>query len=249
MSVSADLVASLALICVCAGVAAAHRVSRGARSFARVEQQGGTVVLGAGLMNAGYWFLQPAVRACVRCGVSPGTISWASLAPAALAGVAAAGGHWGVAAWGLWASAMLDVLDGAVARAAGSASHRGAILDSVLDRYAEFFFFAGVMTGYRDAFAVQMLCVAALFGSLMVTYSTAKAEALRLTPPRGCMKRSDRLTLLVVGALLAPFSQQWLEPAGTLPAWPVLAVVALIAVLANVSAIARFKALSRGADA
>lgn len=247
MSGLVDLVASCALGGFIVAVLAAHRLARGPRHYDRVAQQGGTVVLGTGVMNAGYWLLQPAVRACVRAGVSPAALSWFSLGPAAFAGLAAAWGHWGFAAWGLLASALLDVLDGAVARAAQRASAGGAILDSVLDRYAEFFFFAGMLVAYRGLLPVQLLVLTALFGSFLITYSTAKAEALRLTPPRGCMKRSDRLALLTVGALLAPVSQRWWEPAGTWPAWPVLAAVGLIAVLANGSAVARFAALSREA--
>ena len=64
----------------------------------------------------------------------------------------------------------------------------------------------------------------ALFGSLLITYSTAKAEALRITPPRGTMKRSDRITVLVTGAALTPLAQQWGKgvcPEG-IEAWPMV---------------------------
>lgn len=247
MNWSADLVAACALGAFCAAVLISYAVRRERPQFARVAQQGGSVVLGAGVMNAGYWLLQPAVRFCTRENVNPATISWLSLLPAALAGVAVGLGHWGFAAWALLASALLDVLDGAVARAMQRASAGGAILDSVLDRYAEFFFFAGVAVYYRATFGPQLLVLAALFGSFLVTYSTAKAEALKLEPPRGSMKRSDRLTLLVVGSLLTPVSQRWLESSGTWPAWPALGAITAIAIFANLSAIARFAALSRSA--
>lgn len=248
MSLPADLLASLALGAFCAGTLVAFRFAGAARGYDRVAQQGGTVFLATPVMNAGYWLLQPVVRLCVKTSTSPAALSWLSLAPAALAGIAAATGHWGAAAWCLFASALLDVLDGAVARAANRASPAGAVLDSVLDRYAEFFFFAGVLAYYRDLLAAQLLVLAALLGSFLITYSTAKAEALRVTPPRGSMKRSDRIALLVTGTALTPFSQRWLEPADSRwPAWPVLGAVALIAVLANLSALARFAALSRSA--
>lgn len=246
MSGSADLLAAGGLVVFCVTVLAAHAgLGRKRESFARVEQQGGSFILGRGLMNAGYWMLQPAVRLCAAAGVSPAALSWFSLVPAAFAGGAVALGHWGWAAWGLFASALLDVLDGAVARATGRASAPGAILDSVLDRYAEFFFFAGALFYYRAIPPAQLLVLTALFGSFLITYSTAKAEALKLTPPRGCMKRSDRLALLVVGALLTPAAQRWLETPGSWPAWPALGAIGAIAVLANLSAIARFVALAR----
>jgi phosphatidylglycerophosphate synthase len=140
------------------------------------------------------------------------------------------------------------VIDGAVARASGRVSAAGAILDSVLDRYAECFFFSGVIFYYRAMPAAQLLGVAALFGSFMITYSTAKAEALRLTPPRGFMKRSDRLALLVAGALLTPASLHWFEPGSGPHAWPILTAVGLIAVFANLSAVIRLTALARRGD-
>ena len=244
-----DLLAAIALGLFCAGVPMVRAILGGQTGdFARVEQQGGSIFLGRGLMNTGYWMLQPVVRLCVATRVSPANLSWLSLVPGVLAGVAGARGHWGFAAWGLFASALLDVLDGAVARAASQASARGAILDSVLDRYVEACFFAGAMIYYHASLPAQALVFAAFFGSMMITYSTAKAEALQLTPPRGSMKRSDRLALLIVGTALAPFSQRWLESPGALRAWPVLGAIGLIAVLANVSAAARFISLSRQSE-
>jgi len=62
------------------------------------------------------------------------------------------------------------------------------------------------------------------------------------------MKRSDCIALLVAGAALAPLTQQWLEPADGVRASPVRGAVGLIAVLAKLSAIARFTALSRQAN-
>ena len=216
----------------------------------RVTQQGGSLFLGLGVMQAGYSLLQPVVRWAVRSGVSPAAITWTSLVPAFGAGVSAAWGHWGFVAWGLLLSALFDVLDGAVARATKTASAGGAILDSVLDRYAEFFVFAGALVFYRDVLFMQGLVLAALFGSLLITYSTAKAEALRITPPRGTMKRSDRITVLVTGAALTPLAQQWDQGVGPdgIEAWPMALAIGLIAVLANVSAVRRFAALSREAD-
>ncbi len=252
MSWPADLWASVVWggLCLAALIGPRLLGGRASQRHDRVTQQGGSVFLGLGLMHAGYSLLQPVVRWSVRRGLSPAAISWASLVPAAGAGVFAAWGHWGWATWGLFLSALLDVLDGAVARATQNTSAGGAILDSVLDRYAEFFFFAGVLVFYRDSLLMQALVLAALFGSLMITYSTAKAEALRLIPPRGTMKRSDRITLLVVGAALTPVSQYWWESPvpGGMAAWPMAVALGMIAVLANVSAVRRFIALSRGAD-
>jgi CDP-diacylglycerol---glycerol-3-phosphate 3-phosphatidyltransferase len=245
MRLTVDTTASLALGACCVVLLAAHSCAGAPTRYRRVVQQGATFFLGFNLMHAGYWMLQPVVRLFSKYGVSPAVISWISLLPALGASIAAAVGHWGVAAWCLLVSALFDVLDGAVARARGELSPAGAVLDSVLDRYAEFIFFCGLLVYYRSFLAAQLFVVAALFGSFLVTYSTAKAEALQTTPPRGSMKRSDRLTVLILGTALAPLSSQWLEKTPGQFAWPVLAAVALIAIMANASAIRRFTALAR----
>lgn len=246
MRLPLDVVASLAMGASCVLLLAAH--ARGGRTrYQRVAQQGGTFFLGLDLMNAGYWALQPVVKQCAQRGITADTLSWISLVPATIAAVTAAAGHWGLAAWALLASALLDVLDGAVARSTGTASPTGAVLDSVLDRYAEAIVFGGIFFYYRNHITAQLVTFAALVGSFLVTYSTAKAEALRLKPPRGAMKRSDRLTVLVLGAALSPLSLHWLEPAANHLTWPMLVAITLIAVLGNASAIQRFAALAREA--
>lgn len=247
MTATSDLFASLGMGAFCIFLLAAHRMAGAPGGYQRVKQQGSTFFLGLNLMHAGYWMLQPAVRRCTQSGTSPAIISWFSLVPAVASAVAAATGHWGWAAWALLASALLDVLDGAVARALNEMSQAGAVLDSVLDRYAEFIFFAGVFIYYRSNLTAQLIVLAALMGSFLVTYSTAKAEALRLTPPRGSMKRSDRLTVLIVGTAATPLSIHWFEAPERVIGWPVLAAMGLIAVFANVSAVKRFIVLARDA--
>ncbi len=223
-------------------------IRKGPAEHARVGRQGGTVFLGTAVMNAGYWLLEPLARLFVAAGISASALSWFSLVPALGSALAVGLGFWGLAAWGVFLSALLDVLDGAVARLGGTASPAGAILDSTLDRYAEFLFFGGLLVCWCDDIGLQLLAFTAVAGSVLVTYSTAKAEALQLTPPRGLMKRSDRLSCLCVGLVL---SQPWcvwragdctLGMDGELP---LILAVTLIAVLANVSAVHRFCSLAR----
>lgn len=242
---SVDLIAAIALGSFCLIVVCLHLGGFGERGFDRVRRQGGTFFLSGVVMEAGYALLQPVVRWCQRRAVSPALLSWLSLAPALVVAGAGAKGYWGMAAWALLASALLDVLDGAVARATDRTSAGGAVLDSVLDRYVEFLCFGGVGWFYRESPVMVLLVLSALMGSFMVTYSTAKAEALQLTPPRGLMKRSDRLAVLIMGAGLTPISQMWWESNGSDRAWPLAIAVGIIAVLANVSAINRFRALHR----
>jgi phosphatidylglycerophosphate synthase len=246
---SLDFRAACALIATMVGAGAvygARRLARGPVGYERVQLQGGTVFLAEEIMNGGYWLLQPVVRGCVRAGITPAMLTWLSLVPALGAAAAAASGRWALAAWGLLASSLLDVLDGAVARAEGRATRAGAVLDSALDRYAEFAFFGGLLIHYRAHLGVQLLCFAAAAASVLVTYSTAKAEALHVTPPRGWMRRSDRMACLVIGALLSPLSLRWFESGedvGAWHPWPLIAALGVIAVVGHLSAVLRFRAL------
>ncbi len=83
----------------------------------------------------------------------------------------------------------------------------------------------------------------------MVSYGSAKAEALGVPPPRGAMRRAERATAyLCAGALLSPLSSVLADRA-ELPPWvadaPVLGALALVGVVANVSALRRLGAVGR----
>ena len=237
---SADSLAAAALT----GAAAAGMLAaliRPGRLAERVAREGGTIFLSTRVMQTGYGVAAPLVRLAQACRIPPDAITWASLVPGAAAGLAVARGHAGFGAWFLALSGLCDLLDGAVARASGCASPAGAALDSTLDRYVESFFLAGLLWRFAGAPGLQLLAMAALLGSFMVTYSTAKAEALGVTPPRGWMKRPERIVWFIAGSALAG-----LAPAFGYSPVPVLAVATgMVALFANASAILRLRALHR----
>lgn len=206
-----------------------------AQSHARVTREGGTIFLGERLMQRAYRWIDLLAQVSVRLGLRADTVTWLSLLLGLVAGVCAATGSLGFAAWALSLSGLCDGLDGAIARRSGTASPAGAVLDSALDRYVEFFFCAGILVLFSGQTAVQLLVLVALFGGFMVTYSTAKAEALRITPPRGWMKRPERLVWLVGGATLSAFTAP--------PHPPLLVALAVIALFAHLSAALRLRAL------
>jgi hypothetical protein len=81
----------------------------------------------------------------------------------------------------------------------------------------------------------------------MVSYGSAKAEALGRPVPPSSMRRAERAVCLCLGALLTP-PTQWFAAASGLPPWvgelPLLAAVGLIALVANASAILRLRSLA-----
>ncbi len=236
-----DAIAGLALIAGSALLLATAALKSPGARHARVSKEGGSAFLGERLMHLGYGWIDILARGCARLGLSAATLSWLSLVLGAVSGALAGAGLPGSAAWALALSGLGDGLDGAVARIQGTASRGGAVLDSALDRYVEFFLFAGLLWFFRHESIAQLVVVTALFGGFMVTYSTAKAEALQTRPPRGWMKRAERLVWLAGGFAVASAAGL----AGWSPAPVLLTVCAIIALFANVSAILRLRALAR----
>ncbi|MDB4927964.1 MAG: CDP-diacylglycerol--glycerol-3-phosphate 3-phosphatidyltransferase [Myxococcaceae bacterium] len=243
-------VALLGLIALAALAYGAHALLHGRARYRRVERDGGSALFNQGAMSAGYWALQPLGDALGRLGVTPNMISLAGLALGLAAAVALGLGHFGVASVLVVVASVSDALDGMVARATGVASDSGEALDASADRYQEFAFLAAVTVHYRADVGWMLLALAALLGSVMTSYVTAKAEALGVEVPRGSMRRPERALYLSFGALLTPIAAALF--AGRAP-WitqsPMLAALAVVALVANVSAVRRLRALMNTLDA
>lgn len=222
---------------------------KGRAQFDRVEKQGGSVLLGKGLMEMAYWALQPVARFLVFLKVTPNQLSWTSLVLGGMAGTALAYGYFGFGALFATYSAFLDTLDGMVARQTEVASDAGEVLDAAVDRYVEFFFLTGVILYYRDMPVFQTIALFALCGSFMISYSTAKAEALHIPPPPGIMRRPERAFYLTLGAALSPIPMPFLDAFFNIPmanaGYPLILACFVVAVLSNISAIERLWTIGR----
>jgi phosphatidylglycerophosphate synthase len=148
--------------------------------------------------------MQPVGRSLGRIGVSPNAISTLSLIVAVLAAVAYASRGPVLGALGLLASGIIDMLDGAVARATGAVTRFGAVYDPVLDRYAEFAVLFGMGFGKLVAWT---WVVFSLCGMVMASYTRARAESAgHLDSCRvGIAERQEKLILLLIGSVLQPF--------------------------------------------
>jgi len=100
-------------------------------------------------------------------------------------------------------TAIPDVLDGAVAKASGTASPRGAFFDSVMDRVADALLLGGVAWYLDTAHGgrIALLPMAVLGASMLISYERAKAESLGFDARGGLMERAERLVLLGVALL------------------------------------------------
>ncbi len=131
--------------------------------------------------------------------------------------------------------APLDAVDGAMARLRGASSKFGAFFDSTIDRYDELILLAGLAFYFYNigSLAGVMLTFAAAIGSVMVSYTRARAEALGFQASVGILTRVGRAIVLVIGLLFAQ----------ALPS------VGIIAILANITAIQRIFAVWRQSNA
>jgi CDP-diacylglycerol--glycerol-3-phosphate 3-phosphatidyltransferase len=102
---------------------------------------------------------------------------------------------------------LLDVLDGALARAGGKTTPFGAFLDSTTDRISEGFMLtaiAYVLARHHHPVFVAV-AMAAVAGSFLVSYTRAKAEALGLRGDVGIGSRAERVVVITGGLVLAPW--------------------------------------------
>jgi CDP-diacylglycerol--glycerol-3-phosphate 3-phosphatidyltransferase len=102
---------------------------------------------------------------------------------------------------------LLDILDGALARAGGKTTPFGAFLDSTTDRVSEGFMLTAIAwvlaRNHHPAFVA--VAVAAVAGSFLVSYTRARAEALGLRGDVGIGSRAERVVVITAGLVLAPW--------------------------------------------
>ncbi|MBI3949827.1 MAG: CDP-alcohol phosphatidyltransferase family protein [Acidobacteria bacterium] len=113
-------------------------------------------------------------------------------------------GYFFYAGFVLFFAGAFDILDGAVARRTQRVTKFGAFFDSVLDRYSDLVVFIGIMIFYaRDTAHHNTLYVAltgiALIGSVMTSYTRARAESLIAECKVGFLERPERVVLLMIG--------------------------------------------------
>jgi len=138
-----------------------------------------------------------------RTGITANHLTITGLVMAVAAAVTIANGWLRAGLLLLVLTALPDVLDGAVAKASGTASPRGAFFDSVVDRVSDALLLGGVAwyLASTQPGRVSVLPLAVLAASMLISYERAKAEALGFDARGGLMERAERLALLAFGLL------------------------------------------------
>jgi CDP-diacylglycerol--glycerol-3-phosphate 3-phosphatidyltransferase len=183
--------------------------------------------------------LDPIARVLLGVGLMPNTITLLGLAGNAIGAILLARGNFLVGGLLVLIMGPIDALDGAMARLRGEASDFGAFIDSVTDRYSELFTYCGLLVAFVVSSQTVMIVLTfiAAAGSVLVSYVKARAESLDFEARGGLLTRFERYLILAPALVLTGFGVEQAALFG----------VGLIAVLANVTALQRIRAVRQQA--
>jgi CDP-diacylglycerol---glycerol-3-phosphate 3-phosphatidyltransferase len=183
-----------------------------------------------------YRIIEPLIDALVRRRVHPNLLTTFGFLATLFAGLAFHQHHVRAAGFLVLLGGFFDILDGRVARLTGLGSKFGAFYDSTLDRISEVVVFMGILSlynSYRQELGdvgMIYLVMLAMAGSLMISYTRARAEALGLDCRVGLMPRAERVVL--IGAASLFFGEAW-------DGLVLKIVIVILAVLTNLTAFQR----------
>jgi CDP-diacylglycerol--glycerol-3-phosphate 3-phosphatidyltransferase len=178
------------------------------RGFARVplepasEPDGDAALIGPRVRAWYRGLIEPIEEQLAGWGIRPDHLTYAQLAISLLAGLAFASRCVFLAGWLTIFAGTLDILDGGLARRIGLAGPHGALIDSVVDRWAEAATFLGLGVFFRGS-AMLVIVALAAFSSLMVSYVRARAEGLGVELRSGSAQRPERFVILGFGAWIS----------------------------------------------
>lgn len=174
----------------------------------------------------GKYLIDPIAKFLVRMRIGASAITVFGLLLVIAGSVILALGHPVAAAFLIGVGSLVDGIDGTVARLSGTASDRGAFLDTVSDRVGELAMFSGLGWFVADDSTLVILTIIALGNSMLIPYIRSKAEAAGAEGKGGVMGRAERIILFC--ALSAPVGWDWWGMEVML--WP-MAVLTAITVL------------------
>lgn len=149
-------------------------------------------------------------RGLETTGISPNALTLIGFLLTLLVAAILAAGNLLVGGLLLIFAALFDTLDGALARHSQQVTVFGAFLDSVMDRYSEAVTLFALIVFYSassDGRVNVLLLAATLIGSLLVSYTRARAEAVNIECKEGFFQRTERIVVLIIGLVTG-----WMTP-------------------------------------
>ncbi len=152
--------------------------------------------------NFGRRLLSPLTYLVLKLHITPNMITLVSLPFSILAGFFFARAQWWLGIIFLMLVGLSDTLDGEVARKTGKINRHGAFLDSVTDRFSEFFIFLGFFLYYYHNLLLASLVFVTLISSIMVSYIRARAEGIGQECKVGIFERPVRFFTMLFGLII-----------------------------------------------
>ena len=169
-----------------------------------------------------YKVINPLIHFFVKMGITPNGVTtmgfFINIGAAVIfvLGAEAAHGDLSYVGWGgfiILFAGLFDMIDGRLARVGKMESSFGALYDSVLDRYSELVMFLGICYYLvaQNYFMSSLFAFIAMIGSLMVSYTRARAEGLGIECKGGLMQRPERILLVGISAILCGLFENYTE--------------------------------------
>ncbi|MEO5594798.1 MAG: DUF4833 domain-containing protein [Chitinophagaceae bacterium] len=223
------------------------------------------------LQHSIYKVINPFVRVLIKLGLTPNGITTIGLIlNIGVAIIFIAGAektNRGDLSYVGWAGALIlfaglfDMLDGQVARLGNMASSFGAMYDSVLDRYSEMIMFLGICYYLvsHHYFLSSLFAFVALIGSMMVSYTRARAEGLGVPLKGGLMQRPERVVMVGLTAMVCGITAHFIGgnyklyvpgiPFHVFETMSIFTIpISIMAVLTNITAIRRLRDAKKALD-
>ena len=162
--------------------------------------------VGAGIGRGAMWIINGMVRVLASLGIPPNVLTIIGVVINLGCGVLFGFGLFFWAGIVLIVANLFDMLDGNVARLSGRVTKYGSFLDSTLDRLSDMGAFLGIMIFYarltpEHSTVNVFLGGVGMIASVLVSYTTARSEALGVKANIGFLQRPERVVLLIIGAL------------------------------------------------
>ncbi|PSL30896.1 DUF4833 domain-containing protein [Chitinophaga ginsengisoli] len=223
------------------------------------------------LQQAIYVVINPLVKGLIKLGLTPNAVTLIGfLLNVGVVVIFVAGveeGHRGDLSYVGWAGALIlfaglfDMLDGQVARLGSMGSRFGALFDSVLDRYSEMVLFLGIcyyLIGHHY-FLSSIFAFIALIGSMMVSYTRARAEGLGIECKGGLMQRPERIVIISLSAIACGITSHFIGgdyklfiPGIPFHVFETISIFTfplfIMAIMTNVTAVGRLKDAKKAMD-
>lgn len=163
-------------------------------------------MLGAGIGRGAMRIINAMVRGLASAGIPPNVLTMIGVTINLGCGVLFGFGEFFWAGIVLIVANLFDMLDGNVARLTGRVTRYGGFLDSTLDRLSDMGAFLGIMIYYarltpQHSTLNVFLGGVGMIASVLVSYTTARSEALGVKANVGFLQRPERVVLLIIGAL------------------------------------------------